>query len=157
MTRGERRKFQTPKEFHDAAEAYFASCEPKALRDVNGAQRLDKMGQPVYTPGTPLTRAGLAVAMGFKSRSSLDSYKKNPLFAEEVGWCELVVEAYNMQQLYTRDGNRGAEFMARCVYGIREPDAHAQETGNGALEKIEVWLRRGGANQLEAGNVPEID
>jgi hypothetical protein len=118
---GRPRAYDTPEELHLLVENYFKSCEPQPLiNQVTGEPYLDKQGQPIMYGHVPPSVAGLAYALGFKSRQSLFDYADNPMFMDIIMRAKLRIEIYNNTRLYDKDGVQGAKFNLTVNYGYIE-------------------------------------
>lgn len=107
--------YSDPQEIQQKADAYFAWCEGHPLEvpdPETGELRpvYDKQGQPVIVDRHPPTVTGLALALGFASRSGLLNYQHKPAFEEVVTRAKSRVEQYAEERLFDRDGLQGAKF-----------------------------------------------
>lgn len=109
-TYGKAPKYKTPEEMQEKIDEYFKACEGKLLIDHNGDPIIDRWGNPVYLDKKPPTITGLALALGFKTRTALQLYKAKKEFTDTVLLAKSRVEQYYEEQLVSRDGSRGAMF-----------------------------------------------
>lgn len=121
-TAGRAPYYETAEALQAAVDAYFASCEAVPLTTPNpdtGEPQavLDKHGQPVLIGGRPPTVTGLALALGFASRSSLINYQERPEFSDVVTRAKSRVEQYTEERLFDRDGVQGAKFSLANNFG----------------------------------------
>ena len=107
---GNKPKYKTPEEMQEKIDQYFADCEGTLLVDHNGDPIIDRWGNPVYLNKRPPTITGLALALGFKTRTALQIYKAKKEFTDTVLVAKSRVEKYYEEQLTSRDGSRGAMF-----------------------------------------------
>lgn len=128
--------FTSAEEMQEKIDAYFASCEPKLLRDAAGNPVLNKNGEPVYVGGRPMTIQGLALALGFTSRQSLLNYKAKREFVDTVTRARLRVEQYAAERLFDRDAQRGAQFTLAYGFGYARDaeDGKSRETQGVKIE-----------------------
>lgn len=77
---GRPRIIETPEEFERRALEYFARCD---------------------ADDEPYTVTGLALALGFSDRQSLNDYQARPEFSAVVKWARLVVESSYEKSLAT--------------------------------------------------------
>lgn len=107
---GARPKYKTPEEIQEKIDAYFKDCEGKLLVDGNGDPVINRYGDPVFIGRKPPTVTGLALALGFKTRRALMLYQAKKDFMDVILEAKSRIELYNEEQLYTRDGAKGAMF-----------------------------------------------
>ena len=127
-------KYTDPEVFRERVDKYFEECKGTLLIDHNGDPILTKWGDPVYLDRKPPTLSGLAYSLGFKTRTGLNRYKAKKEFMEILLEAKLRIEMYNEEQLYSRDGARGAMFNLRMNFeGWQE---EKQEEGRGPAVAI---------------------
>ncbi len=107
--------YTNPEEMQEKVDAYFAWCagHPLELPDPKTGELCpvyDKYGQPVIADGHPPTVTGLALALGFASRTSLLNYQHKAGFEEVVTRAKSRVEQYTEERLFDREGVQGAKF-----------------------------------------------
>ena len=71
---------------------------------------LNRYGQPVMIGERPPTVTGLALALGFTTRTSLLNYQGKKEFMDTITRAKSMVEAYAEERLFDRDGSNGARF-----------------------------------------------
>ena len=131
---GTQPKYKTKEELQEKIDAYFEECKGTLLRDHNGDPILTRWGDPVFLDKRPPTIRGLALALGFKTRAALVSYQAKKEFADTILAAKSRVELYNEEQLYTRDGAKGAMFnLSRNFAGWQESK---QDENKGAAVNI---------------------
>lgn len=102
--------YSTKEEMELLIEQYFTDCDGELLTDSNGEVKLDKWGNPIIIGRRPYTVAGLASALGFRSRQSLLDYQDKPEFMDTLMRAKLKIEVYTNERLFDRDGVQGAKF-----------------------------------------------
>lgn len=107
---GKRPRYKTPEEIQEKIDQYFEDCKGTLLKDHNGDPIIDRWGNPVYLDKKPPTVTGLALALGFKTRRALMLYQAKKEFMDVILEAKSRVEMYNEEQLFSRDGSRGAQF-----------------------------------------------
>ena len=127
-------KYKTPEEMQAKIDQYFEDCKGTPLFDHHGDPVLTKWGDPVYMDRKPPTISGLAYALGFKTRWGIYKYKAKKEFMDILMQAKLRIEIYNEEQLYSRDGSRGAMFNLRMNF--RGWQEEKQTTEGGAAVNI---------------------
>lgn len=107
---GKKPRYKTPEEIQVKIDQYFQECEGTLLKDHNGDPILTRWGDLVYVDRRPPTVTGLALALGFKTRQGLIYYQAKKEFMDVILEAKSRIELYNEEQLYTRDGAKGAMF-----------------------------------------------
>ena len=130
---GSKPKYTDPEEMRVKIDAYFKECEGKALVDHMGDPVLDRWGSPIIYGAKPPTITGLALALGFKTRTSLIKYQNKKEFNDLILEAKSRVEEYCERQLFTRDGAKGAQFSLMHNFGWKNP---ADEEESGPAVKI---------------------
>ncbi|MDD3337796.1 MAG: terminase small subunit [Lachnospiraceae bacterium] len=103
-------KYTSKEQIEWIIDEYFDKCDGELLNDESGEPVLDKYGAPIYVGRKPPTSAGLARALGFKSRQSLWEYKGKKEFKETIEAAILRLEEYTETRLFDKDGANGAKF-----------------------------------------------
>lgn len=112
--------YKSAEEIQEKIDAYFKMCEGEPLV-VDGNVMTDKYGEPIIVGKRPLTVTGLALALGFNSRTSLLNYQDKPEFMNTIMRAKSVVEQYAEERLYDKDGANGAKFsLANNFEGWKE-------------------------------------
>ena len=106
-------KYKSKEEIEEKIEAYFKKCEGEILKDDNGEPVLNKWGKPIVINCRPPTVTGLALALGFTTRTSLLNYQGKREFMDTITRAKTMVEAYTEERLFDRDGTSGAQFSLR--------------------------------------------
>lgn len=107
---GRPRTISDAQEMQERIDKYFKDCEGKPLIGDDGNPVLDKWGNAVILGAKPPTITGLALALGFNSRTSLLNYQDMPEFMHTVTRAKSRVEAYAESRLFDKDGANGAKF-----------------------------------------------
>ena len=126
-------KYTDPKVMQEKIDQYFEDCKGKLLEDHNGDPIIDRWGDPVMLGAKPPTLSGLAYALGFKTRTGLNRYRAKKEFIDILLDARLRIEMYNEEQLYSRDGSKGAMFNLRMNF---EGWQDKQENANGPAVSI---------------------
>ena len=112
--------YTSAEEIQEKIDAYFEWCKGEPLL-VDGVPATDKYGEPIIINKHPLTVTGLALALGFNSRTSLLNYQDKPEFMNTIMRAKSVVEQYAEERLYDKDGANGAKFsLANNFEGWKE-------------------------------------
>jgi hypothetical protein len=102
--------YETPEAMRDAVEEFFTRCVPKPVLAADGTPIRDSKGDPVVRENPP-TVSGLALYLGFSSRSSFNNYEKfSPEFADVIGRAKLQIEEYHERLLSIKDKCTGSIF-----------------------------------------------
>ena len=102
--------YTSVEEMQEKIDAYFEECKGEILRDGDDMPILDKKGKPIRIGRRPLTITGLALALGFNSRTSLLNYEGKEEFMNTITRAKARVEQYAEERLYDKDGSNGAKF-----------------------------------------------
>jgi hypothetical protein len=113
------KKYNCPEDMEKVINAYFAECDRieyaigddgKVIRNKNGEKVMDK--KP-----TPPTSAGMVLALGFNSRTSLNDYcfkngneELQKEYSNVLTRARLRLESYYETRLSDKDGCTGAKF-----------------------------------------------
>lgn len=109
---GQPPKFETPEQMQAAIDAYFEKCDNHTAEIVRGGRKIT-----VKAP-LPYTMTGLAIALGFESRSSLVNYKRRGKFLNTIRASRLRVEEAVEQKMLTSQGVvAGVIFNAKNNFG----------------------------------------
>lgn len=102
--------YSSPDQIQGLIDKYFKDCEGKVLTDKEGEPIINKYGQVVVIGAKPPTITGLALALGFNSRTSLLNYQDKPEFMNTITQAKARVEEYAESRLFDKDGANGAKF-----------------------------------------------
>lgn len=94
----------------EVIDKYFEDCQGIELLDNDGTVRLNKYDEPIYLNAKPPTVTGLALALGFNSRTSLLEYQNDSEFMDTITRAKARVEEYAETRLFDKDGSNGAQF-----------------------------------------------
>lgn len=113
---GRQRAYKSPAELQKRVDEYFASCYSEAYTKDGDVVR-DSKGIPLMVQTKPFTLAGLALHLGITtntlSRYYLISRAANipQEYADIIVTARQKIEAYAEEQLYSKDAQRGAQFV----------------------------------------------
>jgi len=113
--------YKTVDEMEIVIADYFELCKGRLLKDDDGELVYDKKGKPIWVDVKSPTITGLALHLGFNSRQALINYQGKPEFNYTITRAKALCEEYAEQQLYTRDGARGAEFTLSRNFKWKDP------------------------------------
>jgi hypothetical protein len=103
---------ETPEQMQMAIDAYFDRCDG-ATKEIAKTGRKVTIAAPL-----PYTMTGLAIALGFESRTSLVDYKKRGKFSNTIKKARLRVEESVEQRILTSQGIvAGVIFNAKNNFG----------------------------------------
>jgi hypothetical protein len=103
--------FESAEQMQELIDKYFEECDGKVLTDEDGNPLRDKYGHIIRDDRRPYTITGLALALGFNSRTSLLDYEnKNEEFLNTITRAKARVERYAEERLYDKNGSNGAKF-----------------------------------------------
>lgn len=134
-------KYKTKEEIEEKIEAYFKKCEGEILKDNNGEPVLNKWGKPVVINYRPPTVTGLALALGFTTRTSLLNYQGKKEFMDTITRAKTMIEAYTEERLFDRDGTSGAQFSLRNNFSGWDAEAKTtldEEEQRARIKEIEA-------------------
>lgn len=105
-------KFETPELMQEAIDAYFKKCDENTKEIVKAGRKIT-IAAPL-----PYTMTGLAIALGFESRTSLVDYKKRGKYSNTIKKARLIVEESVEQRMLTSQGIvAGVIFNAKNNFG----------------------------------------
>lgn len=128
---GARRKYERPEDLKRRCDAYFRSCM-KPIKDKNGNYVRDENGARVYEQSAPYTISGLARHLGITSGTLMTYHNKAkaglipPEFADVVLEARQRIEEFAEAQLYSRDGQRGGQFVLQAGFGWQTKKEHGE-------------------------------
>lgn len=103
--------FESAEQMQELIDKYFEECDGKILTDENGNPMRNKDGHIIRDDRRPYTITGLALALGFNSRTSLLDYEnKDEDFLNTIRRAKARVERYAEERLYDKNGSNGAKF-----------------------------------------------
>ena len=102
--------FESAEQMQELIDAYFEECEGKPFLDKDGIPIRNKYGKIIKDDRRPPTVTGLALALGFNSRTSLLDYEGKEEFLNTIKRAKARVEKYTEERLFDKDGSNGAKF-----------------------------------------------
>lgn len=102
--------FESAEQMQELIDKYFEECDGKVLVDEEGKPLRDKYGHIIRDDRRPYTITGLALALGFNSRTSLLDYEGKEEFLNTITRAKARVERYAEERLYDKNGSNGAKF-----------------------------------------------
>ena len=110
MPAGRPPMFTSAEQMQKLIDAYFEECDGKVLLDEDGKPMRNKDGRVIRDDRRPYTITGLALALGFNSRTSLLNYEGKEEFVNTITRAKARVEMYAEERLYDKNGSNGAKF-----------------------------------------------
>lgn len=107
---GRPKKYNSSEEMQKDIDKYFEDCKGEIVKDKDGNPVLNKWGEVIRIDAKPPTVTGLALALGFNSRTSLLNYQDTDEFVNTVTRAKARCEAYAESRLFDKDGANGARF-----------------------------------------------
>lgn len=102
--------FESAEQMQELIDKYFEECDGKILTDEDGNPVRNKDGKIIRDDRRPYTITGLALALGFNSRTSLLDYEGKEEFLNTIKRAKSRVEKYAEERLYDKHGSNGAKF-----------------------------------------------
>ncbi len=102
--------FESAEQMQELIDKYFEDCDGKPFLDEDGNPVRNKYGKIIRDDRRPYTITGLALALGFNSRTSLLNYEGKEEFVNTIMRAKSRVERYAEERLYDKDGSNGAKF-----------------------------------------------
>jgi hypothetical protein len=124
MPVGKPRIISTPDEFDSLAEEYFSACTESE---------------------TPLTMTGLALALGFNSRQTLDNYQGRPEYVDCVKRAKSRVEAGYEARLHGNSPTGAIFALKNMQWSDKQEIAHS---GRVEFDKVETVLIDGFTSEV---------
>lgn len=104
-------KYRSKEEIQQKIDAYFRECDGEPYYDADGRPLVSSQGRVVYRKAPkPPTVTGLALALGFTTRTTLLKYQGKKEFMDTITRAKSKIEAYAEERLFDRDGVQGAKF-----------------------------------------------
>lgn len=136
-------KYKNLAEMQVKIDAYFADCDGKLLKNSNNEPVLDKFGNEIYIGRHPPTVTGLALWLGFTSRQALLNYQAKREFVDAITRAKARCEQYAEEQLYDKNGSKGAQFSLKNNFGWGAVEKEADaEHKNEAMQTLADLLQR---------------
>lgn len=120
---------------------YFKGCEGTPLLDSKGEPVINKFGKVVLLGYEPLTIMGLALALGFNSRTTLLNYSAIPEYMNTIADAKARVQKFAEVSLYDRETVQGSKFNLSNNFGWSEKqeiNSTVKETKTLDLSKFTV-------------------
>ena len=129
-------KYKCKEEIQEKIDQYFADCEGHYLTDDDGNVMTTKSGVPICVGQRPPTVTGLALALGFASRTSLMNYQGKKEFREVIIRAKSRIEMYTEERLFDKDGANGAKFSLQNNF--RGWNESAKEAAHAAASAVKI-------------------
>ena len=131
--------YNSVEEMQEMIDNYFKECDGEECYDENGKLMLNKHGYPIKVGRRPYTITGLALALGFNSRTSLLNYEGKEEFMNTIMRAKARVERYAEERLYDKDGANGAKFsLANNFKGWTEKQSIEADVKNTVTINVEL-------------------
>lgn len=118
---GGKRKYENPEDLKKQCDKYFESLM-RPVR-IKGQLIKDEQGRPIMEQIKPATLSGLAQFLGIQTRTLMSYHMKSVSGLIPAEYAEIVLEArqrvevFAEEQMYSRDGARGAQFVLQAGFG----------------------------------------
>lgn len=157
-TAGKKAKYGSPQEMQKKIDEYFAKYENREpLTDRNGRVLLDKEGNIVYDQGIP-TSSGLALFLGFTSRTSMFNYTLKPTFKEVITHARLKLQSFWEPLLATKNYQGARYFCSNMSDGWQEPEALAkQQLQQAPVVAQVIFIDSKKGSYASPSNIPTIE
>lgn len=129
-------KYKCKEEIEEKIEKYFKDCEGRYLTDEDGHVMTTKSGMPIVVGQRPPTVTGLALALGFASRTSLLNYQGKKEFRDVITKAKSRIEMYTEERLFDKDGANGAKFSLQNNF--RGWNETAKEAAHAAVSAVKI-------------------
>lgn len=131
--------FQSVEEMQILIDKYFEECDGKPFLDKDGNPMRNKDGKIIRDDRRPYTVTGLALALGFNSRTSLLNYEGKEEFVNTILRAKARVERYAEERLYDNNGANGAKFsLANNFKGWTEKQTIEADVKNKVTINVEL-------------------
>lgn len=131
--------FQSVEEMEVLIDKYFEDCDGKIVVDKDGNPMRNKDGKIIRDDRRPYTVTGLALALGFNSRTSLLNYEGKEEFVNTILRAKARVEKYAEERLYDNNGANGAKFsLANNFKGWTEKQTIEADVKNKVTINVEL-------------------
>lgn len=128
--------YNTAEEMQAIIEQYFKDCEGTPCIHKDGTPMLNKYDEVVMKGSKPPTITGLALALGFNSRTTLLNYEGKEEFMNTITRAKARVEEYAESRLFDKDGVNGAKFSLANNFKAWKERQEVELTGN--VIKVEI-------------------
>ena len=131
--------FTSVEEMQVLIDKYFEECDGKPFLDKDGNPMRNKDGKIIRDDRRPYTVTGLALALGFNSRTSLLNYEGKEEFVNTILRAKARVEKYAEERLYDNNGANGAKFsLANNFKGWTEKQTIEADVKNTVKINVEL-------------------
>lgn len=131
--------FTSVEEMEKLIENFFQECDGKIVYDKDGNPVRNKDGKIIRDDRRPYTITGLALALGFNSRTSLLNYEGKEEFVNTIKRAKARVERYAEERLYDNNGANGAKFsLANNFKGWTEKQTIEADVKNKVTINVEL-------------------
>ena len=131
--------FTSVEEMQVLIDKYFEECDGKPFLDKDGNPMRNKDGKIIRDDRRPYTVTGLALALGFNSRTSLLNYEGKEEFVNTILRAKARVEKYAEERLYDNNGANGAKFsLANNFKGWTEKQTIESDVKNTVKINVEL-------------------
>lgn len=131
--------FTSVEEMQILIDKYFEECDGKPFLDKDGNPMRNKDGKIIRDDRRPYTVTGLALALGFNSRTSLLNYEGKEEFVDTILRAKARVEKYAEERLYDNNGANGAKFsLANNFKGWTEKQTIEADVKNKVTINVEL-------------------
>lgn len=131
--------FTSVEEMEKLIEQFFEDCDGKIVYDKDGNPVRNKDGKIIRDDRRPYTVTGLALALGFNSRTSLLNYEGKEEFMNTILRAKARVERYAEERLYDNNGANGAKFsLANNFKGWTEKQTIEADVKNKVTINVEL-------------------
>lgn len=131
---GGKRKYENPKDLRKRCNEYFKSLMRPVI--YKGEEVKDAAGNVVMEQVKPATISGLAQFLGIQTKTLKSYHMKSvsglipPEFAEIVLEARQRIEVFAEEQMYSRDGARGAQFVLQAGFGWQTKSEQSEQRIN---------------------------
>lgn len=108
--------FENATQVQRLIDKYFEACRGTVMKDESGNPIIDRQGKPVITDAEPPTVTGLALALGFTGRLSMQEYRGKREITDAITRGKSLVEKYTETRLFDREGLNGAKFILSSTF-----------------------------------------
>lgn len=131
--------FTSVEDMEKLIDKFFEDCDGKIVYDKDGNPVRNKDGKIIRDDRRPYTVTGLALALGFNSRTSLLNYEGKEEFMDTIKRAKARVERYAEERLYDNNGANGAKFsLANNFKGWTEKQTIEADVKNKVTINVEL-------------------
>ena len=140
-------KYTDPDTLQAKVDEYFELCEGKVVTDGYGMPMLDKYGNPIVINQRPLTVAGLAYHLGFKSLHSIYDYKGKKQYQDIITRALFRIQVYTAERLFDKEGCNGAKFSLQNNFKQDWADKSAEDDSGKEIILVELTRKQKGETE----------